>query len=202
MGVRGLAITAAVALACVAGCATQPQKSSAAALAPANVPDVAELGRLRAEYGGRKDFDELCYSRNTIEQISLLSDAGQWNEVLALSQPWVERCPVDIAARLVTAAALKKLGREAEAQEQLAWYRGLIDSILVSGDGKTPATAYVVISIREEYSVLYDLGLRPTEQALLDGGIDAVKAESKSGTSTVYFNPAASFRRLRTDLGE
>lgn len=44
---------------------------------------------------------------------------------------------------------------------------GLIKSILASGDGKAPATAYVVISTEEEYAILDAVGLRRVSQALV-----------------------------------
>ncbi len=45
--------------------------------------------------------------------------------------------------------------------------RGLIDSILQSGDGKSEGTAFVVIEVAEEYSLMRALGLRPSNQALI-----------------------------------
>jgi hypothetical protein len=44
----------------------------------------------------------------------------------------------------------------------------LTQSILDSGDGKTPATAYRVLSIDEEYAVLDHLGLQAAAQSLLE----------------------------------
>ena len=46
--------------------------------------------------------------------------------------------------------------------------QGILDSVLRSGDGNSPETAYKVIAISEEYAVLSHLGLQPGMQALLD----------------------------------
>ncbi len=70
-------------------------------------------------------------------------------------------------------------------------------SVLTSGDGETPETAYVVISIPEEYSVMRALRFDYESQLLLDGGIDALTAVDAYGKAiTVYFSPEAHWRRL------
>src|SRR5438445_6937624 len=47
-------------------------------------------------------------------------------------------------------------------------FEGLLNSIKNSGDGKSEETAFVVISVDEEYALLNWLGLRPTGQALMN----------------------------------
>lgn len=70
---------------------------------------------------------------------------------------------------------------------------GLIRSILSSGDGKKPSTAFKVISIREEYVVLGLNGFGIQSQALLSEGghnydrLIGVKPGSDEKT-TLYFN--------------
>ncbi len=69
--------------------------------------------------------------------------------------------------------------------------RGLIDSILKSGDGKTPETAYEVITIAEEYAVLAELNLRRQRQALVrreDHSYDVLTPKNEAGEEvTLYF---------------
>jgi hypothetical protein len=71
-------------------------------------------------------------------------------------------------------------------------FRGLIDSIRSSGDGKSPATAWVVISVDEEYAVLRALEFKPSGQSLLrqnGHSYDVMKAKNDDGTEqTFYFN--------------
>jgi len=47
-------------------------------------------------------------------------------------------------------------------------FEGLLNSIKNSGDGKSEETAFVVISVDEEYALLNWLGFRPTGQALIN----------------------------------
>lgn len=74
-----------------------------------------------------------------------------------------------------------------------------MESILSSGDGKTPETAYVTVSVSEEYDVLFLFGLEPTGQVLIPGEVlvDELTATNEQGEEfTIYFNPAAHFFRL------
>ena len=77
-------------------------------------------------------------------------------------------------------------------------FRGLIDSIRSSGDGKSPAKAWVVISVAEEYAVLQALGFKPSGQSLLHQNghsFDVMKAKSDDGTEqTFYFNVDIPFK--------
>lgn len=189
----------------IVACATPPASSpgpdGARASPPPDWSAPVDFGHLRAAYGERADFFQVCENgRSERTWFELVSNA-RWEDVLTLSRAWLSHCPVDIDAHLVTAAALTKLSRENEAEPHTRWFRGLVGSVLASGDGRTPETAWVVISVAEEYSVLRALRLDIKKQALVEHKIDALTVESPSGTGTVYFDPAAHFRRLTRELG-
>jgi hypothetical protein len=165
--------------------------------------DQVNFGDLREQYGERGDFSQICEADRPLREWFELADEGKWERVLAVAQPWLDHCRVDIDAHFISAVALSELKRNIEFQQHIYWFRGLVDSVLESGDGRTPETAYVVISVPEEYAVLRALRIQPTgQQMLLHGGIDAISVEDESGRSTVYFNPAAHFRRLAREFGE
>ena len=104
---------------------------------------------------------------------------------------------MDLDGQFLRAIALKETGRQEESDLHLAWYKGLAESVLSSGDGRTPQSAWVVISVYEEYAVLRGLRVKPVSQQLLDGNIDAVEVERRDGQRlTLYFDPKAHFRRL------
>ena len=71
--------------------------------------------------------------------------------------------------------------------------RNLIQSILQSGDGKSPETAMEVITVREEYIILMVMGLRPTHQSLEASGghqydrMEATNRETQEKV-TLFFN--------------
>jgi hypothetical protein len=206
-GRQALAVSLVV-LDVLAGCAatrraSEPVREASAGNANSAATPATNLTTLRTAYGERDDFFEVCESGRPegLREVSRLAEAGNWDQVLVITQPWVKACPVDIIAHYLTAGALTELGRQAEAEEHIRWYRGLVESVLASGDGRTPETAFVVISVPEEYAVLRALDLRPVKQAL-QGGIDVFTVESGGGTGIIYFNPGAHFRRKARSLGE
>jgi hypothetical protein len=126
-------------------------------------------------------------------------NAENWNEAAAIGQTWLAQCPVDMRAHYYTAIALEETGNEVEAGHHLRWAKGLMDSLVASGDGKSPKTAYETISVAEEYDALYFFGLEKKSQALVSGPImcDLITATNEGGEEvSVYFNPAAHFVRL------
>jgi hypothetical protein len=74
---------------------------------------------------------------------------------------------VDAEAHLAAGLCHGKLGNEEAMRRERTLARGLIDSILSSGDGKSEQSAFVVIQIAEEYTILKVLGLRHLSQALI-----------------------------------
>src|SRR5262249_6041170 len=160
-------------------------------------PAFVDFARLRIEFGGRSDFVNMCERERPLHRLPEAARHQDVKDVLAASRPWLEQCPVDIDAHLIRAVALKQLGRVAESDHHIQWVRGLVDSILTSGDGRTPQTAFVVISVAEEYSILRVLKVRPIRHAMLSGGIDELSVEGDGGMAgVIYFNPAAHIPRL------
>lgn len=187
---RGLASTLAwVALA--GGCQSDPPAPE-----PRDWRAPVDFTALRAEYGNRDDFDTIC-GGSAFDELGAQAQAKDWSGIVATSGPWLESCPVDLDVQFLRAVALKETGRAEESDLHLGWYKGLAESVLASGDGRTPETAWVVISVHEEYAVLRGLRVKPVSQELLDGNIDAVEVERRDGKRvTLYFDPKAHFRRL------
>jgi len=108
---------------------------------------------------------------------------------------------VDIPAHSVGYRAYTELKKDEEAKLHRFVHDGLIQSILKSGDGKTPATAYVVISTDEEYAVLGALGIRRTRQGVMeDQGqhFDMLQGVDRQSNQSValYFNITKQMNRL------
>jgi hypothetical protein len=106
---------------------------------------------------------------------------------------------VNLDAHLIEAVANRELGALEKADFHRAVFGGLVDSILKSGDGKSPKTAWVVISVHEEYVVLQVLGFTLSQQSLLhqDGhSYDEMKVKNEQDASeqTFYFNVDIPFK--------
>lgn len=161
-----------------------------------------DFGALRAEWALRDDFGERCELRRPMREASELMGAERWRELLALATTWVERCPIDMDAHVVRAIALDRLELAEEAEHHHVWMRGLFEAVLATGDGKTPETAFDVIAIFEEYSLLRFFRYEPKQQTLTHSGIDALSVIADGEERIVYFNPAASFERMERALGK
>ncbi len=163
--------------------------------------DPVDFLELRTEYGNRGDFGAICESNRPLRELYEAADAANWYTVLELSARWLDSCPVDIDAHFLRAVALQEVGEVAESDAHARWFDGLVRSVLDSGDGKSSDSAFVVISVNEEYAILRALGLEHESQSLLGGGVDAISVVDADGNrSTVYFRPVAHFRRLEEML--
>jgi hypothetical protein len=185
------------------GCAAGPVAAPEETESERSEPDWAVLpdfDALRTEWGDRDDFTQLCETDRPIKEVNAAFEASAWPDLLQLSDVGLARCPVDIYLHTVRSVALRELGRTAESQQQLRWRNGLVGSILASGDGKTPETAWVVISVAEEYAVLGVFGMQFRRQSLVEGNLDRIEAEREGDAVTLYFDPRAHFRRLEKAL--
>lgn len=168
---------------------------------PAKCDAPVDFTALRTDYGARDDFAALCEDERSESKDSIANAMNQsnWSVAAESSERWLSSCPIDAQIHYWYAAVLLQLGQEDDAEEHYCWFKGLTDSVLTTGDGKTPETAYVTISIPEEYAVLLALRLKPISQTLLEGrAIDMLTVEDENGSvSSVYFNPSLHFTRLQ-----
>jgi hypothetical protein len=93
-----------------------------------------------------------------------------WPAVITSAGAVLENDYLDIDAHMFAGLAYEKTNQPEKAAFHRAVGNGLLRSILASGDGRTPATAFVVISVDEEYSVLRHYGLHSDEQSLVESG--------------------------------
>jgi hypothetical protein len=103
-----------------------------------------------------------------------------------------EKNYVRINAHIAAAICFRQLNQTQQAAHHDAMARGLMASILASGNGATAQTAFVVIAVDEEYSTIAKLGLKSKRQRLLkndDHRFDVLDVTDKAGrTSTLFFN--------------
>lgn len=103
-------------------------------------------------YGGEED--------DLIEAMWTAVDASDFNQALDLANQALALNEVSPRAHTGAYYAYDGLGKKAEAKYHRYVASGIIDSILASGDGKSPETAYVVIAVPEEYVLLSVLGVK------------------------------------------
>jgi hypothetical protein len=152
-----------------------------------------DYARLRLSW---MDSPEYKQAKDTSKEKDAMGAAlGQKNYAEALKDAEVVLASeyVNMDGHFVAYAANKELGAADKAEFHRTVFRGLVNSIVHSGDGKSVETAWVVINTHEEYVVFRALGYRPGEQSLMnkDGhSYDVMKVKSvEDGTeATFYFN--------------
>jgi len=174
--------------------------SDAPRLVP-NITDHVDFAKLRISYGKRADFDSLCSPHYRRKEWGKAMGMKKFELAYEIALDRYTKCPVDSGAHMWAYAALKELDREKQANEHKRWYKGLMNSILKTGDGKSPKTAYVTISVNEEYRLLQYIGLKAIGQSAINGPplVDKMVTTPINGSTdefTVYFNPYWHFVRL------
>ncbi len=142
---------------------------------------------------------------NVINELSNLFDEGKFKEIIQKVPGLLMPNFVNIDFHMIVFSAAEQLK-----DNNLLSFHGfvankLIDSILNSGDGKTPESAYVVINTSEEYTLLGVLGLKMKAQSLLkieEKNYDLLEAVDGEGNEIkIYFNIDLPFKWLGSKMG-
>jgi hypothetical protein len=164
------------------------------------ISDVAEESarqylKLRRDVMARKDFSPYWGSDEERKELLGLFKAGKYKDFIGNSPEWIEKMPIDIQMHLVLSIAHLELGQYKEYIRCYTTYMGLLDSILMTGDGRTIETAFWVTSVEEEYDVLRGLSLKLVEQELLKEGVDEMDCVTEAGKKiTLYFDVRDTFK--------
>jgi hypothetical protein len=126
-----------------------------------------DWGALRLSYADSAEFnlsgDRTDAARKAMFQaINASDDKG----ALAQAKLILDQDYVDIDAHVVSDVAYQHLGDAASAKREHDIVLGLLRSVR-TGDGATPATAFTVISVGEEYAVMRAFDMTVSDQALI-----------------------------------
>ncbi|AXF86099.1 hypothetical protein DTO96_101840 [Ephemeroptericola cinctiostellae] len=163
--------------------------------------DTVDFTQLRNAYGRRSDFQMRCESSRPTKDWVDAMQAQNFNGAYEVITKWFNKCPVDMKVHFWAIDTLKKLGNQGKADAHKRWIFGLTDSIIKSGDGRTPRTAFVTISVSEEYALLTMFRQQRVKQSLVQGPpmVDQMLIEPVGGggeQQVIYFNPYLHFVRL------
>ena len=151
-----------------------------------------------APYGG--DFDDARL------EMRKAFNAQDCKKALTNAEKVLKLLYIDIMSHLLSGRCYERAGDQAKADFHRKVARGLLDSIMASGDGKTTQTAFVVVRIDEEYDVLSALRFKLTTQSLdsADGhAFDRMEVTSASGEkSTLYFQIDRPLTWLSKSMGK
>ena len=123
---------------------------------------------LRLAYTETKQYNPYGGDREMRTAMFAALTGKQYDQALLSSEKILAANYLDINAQLSAYVANRELGHAEKADYHKNIARKLLKSISDSGDGKTIATAFVVISTDEEYAMFNYMGVRPTAQALIE----------------------------------
>jgi hypothetical protein len=155
--------------------------------------------RLRLSYMDSPEYKAAKDVSKSEEAMTGALNKKDYPAALKDAEAVLESNYVNIDAHYVALAANREMGALDKAEFHRTVFRGLINSIRNSGDGKSMEKAWVVINVHEEYVMLRVLGFRPSQQSLAnqDGhSYDVMKVKNaQDGTEqTFYFNVDIPFK--------
>jgi len=158
-----------------------------------------DYARLRLSYVDSPEYKKAKDVSKAEKAMSDALGAKNFREALKNAEIVLASEYVNMDAHFVAYVANREMGAADKAEFHRTVFRGLVDSIIHSGDGKSAEKAWAVINVHEEYVVLRALGFRPGEQSLLnkDGhAYDVMKVKNvDDGTEqTLYFNVDTPFK--------
>lgn len=161
--------------------------------------DFKALRYARAEQPGYNPYEAL--SDPTKGDLIRAMGANDLAQVSTLANQIIARDYTDIDAHAALAAVYERRGQSEQAAFELAVANGLLGSIRDSGDGMTPETAYVVIGVAEEYSLLGAMGVQVARQSLVQaarGPVDALEVVNPTNGErrTIYFDVSRLFEAM------
>jgi hypothetical protein len=194
------------------------QESKPPALSNDDWSEKTDFSEVRLKYASVTGYN--AYLAQAVEKALIAEAMQEWEsgnkaEALAKLRKVTEACPLSIEAYRRLADGFAVFIRSTENPEKKSklesierHYRivaeGLLKSIVASGDGKKPKTAFKVISIPEEYMTLWYLGLKPESQSMeqSDGRpFDVVKVRHQKTReeSTIYFDIQAFYKEANSE---
>jgi hypothetical protein len=118
-------------------------------------PDNADFHSLRMAYAHSQDYQPYIQDETNLQVLRTALHVGEHQRALDAIQALLDYCYLDIEAHMA-----------ADYVHHRTFAKGLIDAILATGDGQNYDTAFIAISVPEEYTLLRLMRLKPAGQAL------------------------------------
>ncbi|HYV92577.1 MAG TPA: DUF4919 domain-containing protein [Chitinophagales bacterium] len=130
-------------------------------------------------YGNTLDSAYKPYWKSDNEkEFMKLYNQEKYQEAIPVGKKVLDENPVNLKILFKIGVSYNQLGDKQTAQRYARMYFNTLEVIYSSGDGKSIPTAYVVISVPDEYEILDDLELTITRQALI-GSTDLLTINTK-----------------------
>jgi hypothetical protein len=123
------------------------------------------------------------------KQLAAAIGRKDYDDALARANALIEADYADGEAHIAASIAHRGLDHAADADRERAIGVAIFKSMM-TGDGLTPASAYTVVAVAEEYQLMAVLGRRVTMQALTYAGghgYDVLTTVGQNGDQTAYY---------------
>ena len=161
---------------------------------------------LRMAYTHAKDYSPYGSSvSDSLKKVIQFIDSLKYDSAISMINKIHEIEYVNIPSHLYLGYIYDQLGDSIKSQFHYTIYDGLLNSIYQSGDGRTPQTAYIVISTKEEYQFLNWFSLQFHSQSLIDKDEYSFDLMSVTDPKTneefeIYFNIELALSQLWDDF--
>ena len=156
-----------------------------------NFDRTVDFKALRLSYAETADYNPYGDDKTKKSEMFEALRNKDYDKAIADAQVILEKKFVDIEAHFVSSIAFSEMKNSERYNFHHFVTRALVDSILDSGDGKTPETAFIVIETGEEYTLLGMTGFEVVRQSLIkSNGHSYDKLEikyRKTGETAIFF---------------
>ncbi|PJF44929.1 MAG: hypothetical protein CUN55_01460 [Phototrophicales bacterium] len=170
-------------------------------------PEEADFVVLRQAYVESDIYEPTAhYSYHKL--MGQTNSATSFEEVAQMCEHLLEANPMDLEVRMLLDYVYSQLEQHDLAAMHHAFVEGMLRAIFNSGDGRSIGSAWEVVAVAEEYTLLSVMGLRLQRQALVeeDGVFYDVlsvmprTSDNEADILELYFDITAPFNYLRNNL--
>ena len=170
-------------------------------------PAGADYHTLRRVYARSDEYNPYSADAENVNALRGALQADDLDAALAAIDALLAANYLDIEAHMAADYIHLRRNEADQSAYHRAFAQGLIDAILATGSGRDFATAFIALSVPEEYVALRMLGLAPAGQRLVEHeghSFDILTARHPESGQTVelYFNIDLPRRWLGDHLGE
>ena len=141
-------------------------------------------------YYGSAFYNRLSTAVGAKSLNEMLEKNAPMGDVIAFSMGYLMACPVDLEM-LMYMGVIANMNNDTAGVYKCYWMvSSLADAILSTGDGKTDSTAFHVVTVADEYTIMrYLLQVQPDMQTLTSSMCDVFDATTQSGRKIkLYFD--------------
>jgi hypothetical protein len=156
-------------------------------------PAGADFHTLRMASARSDGYAPYSHDVEAVEALGRALPVADFDAALEAIARLLDASYLDIEAHIAADYVYTRLSQPDRSAYHRGFAQGLLKAIVDTGDGRDFSTAFIVLAIPEEYTVLRMLGLRPRGQALVEHEghwfdvIDAAHGQT-GAPAKVHFN--------------